>query len=147
MTCVTGRAALPATATGRNSTRQRTWRWRCRWKWPSWWSTTNGCRPAPKSSWSAAARTGIRHELADVLLYLVQLADKHNVDLRTLPRWKKCNSTPSNTHFKSSEAEGLADLRGDDAPGGRGGRHFIVVAGARQDHDLGGVAGGLRARA
>jgi len=31
----------------------------------------------------AAARTGIRHELADVLLYLVQLADKHNVDLRT----------------------------------------------------------------
>lgn len=29
----------------------------------------------------AAARTGIRHELADVLLYLVQLADKHGVDL------------------------------------------------------------------
>ncbi|NGZ82819.1 nucleotide pyrophosphohydrolase [Duganella aceris] len=28
-----------------------------------------------------AARTGIRHELADVLLYLVQLADKHGVDL------------------------------------------------------------------
>ena len=29
----------------------------------------------------AAARTGIRHELADVLLYLVQLADKTGVDL------------------------------------------------------------------
>jgi NTP pyrophosphatase (non-canonical NTP hydrolase) len=28
-----------------------------------------------------AARTGIRHELADVLLYLVQLADQHGVDL------------------------------------------------------------------
>jgi NTP pyrophosphatase (non-canonical NTP hydrolase) len=28
-----------------------------------------------------AARTGIRHELADVLLYLVQLADKTGVDL------------------------------------------------------------------
>jgi len=28
-----------------------------------------------------AARVGIRHELADVLLYLVQLADKHGVDL------------------------------------------------------------------
>ncbi|WP_444847994.1 nucleotide pyrophosphohydrolase [Duganella caerulea] len=28
-----------------------------------------------------AARTGIRHELADVLLYLVQLADKVDVDL------------------------------------------------------------------
>jgi NTP pyrophosphatase (non-canonical NTP hydrolase) len=30
---------------------------------------------------SDAARVGIRHELADVLLYLVQLADKHGVDL------------------------------------------------------------------
>jgi NTP pyrophosphatase (non-canonical NTP hydrolase) len=29
-----------------------------------------------------AKRTGIRHELADVLLYLVQLADKTGVDLR-----------------------------------------------------------------
>ena len=28
-----------------------------------------------------AGRTGIRHELADVLLYLVQLADKTGVDL------------------------------------------------------------------
>jgi len=28
-----------------------------------------------------AARVGIRHELADVLLYLVQLADQHGVDL------------------------------------------------------------------
>lgn len=28
-----------------------------------------------------AKRTGIRHELADVLLYLVQLADKSGVDL------------------------------------------------------------------
>jgi NTP pyrophosphatase (non-canonical NTP hydrolase) len=28
-----------------------------------------------------AAREGIRHELADVLLYLVQLADQHGVDL------------------------------------------------------------------
>jgi NTP pyrophosphatase (non-canonical NTP hydrolase) len=27
-------------------------------------------------------RDGIRHELADVLLYLVQLADRHQVDLR-----------------------------------------------------------------
>ena len=27
-------------------------------------------------------RTGIRHELADVLLYLIQLADKSGVDLR-----------------------------------------------------------------
>lgn len=30
---------------------------------------------------SDAARVGIRHELADVLLYLVQLADQHGVDL------------------------------------------------------------------
>lgn len=30
---------------------------------------------------SDKARTGIRHEMADVLLYLVQLADKHGVDL------------------------------------------------------------------
>jgi dCTP diphosphatase len=29
-----------------------------------------------------AKRTGIRHELADVLLYLVQLADQTGVDLR-----------------------------------------------------------------
>ncbi|UGQ49340.1 nucleotide pyrophosphohydrolase [Massilia endophytica] len=29
-----------------------------------------------------AAREGVRHELADVLLYLVQLADKLDVDLR-----------------------------------------------------------------
>nr|WP_315402180.1 nucleotide pyrophosphohydrolase [uncultured Duganella sp.] len=29
-----------------------------------------------------AKRAGIRHELADVLLYLVQLADKSGVDLR-----------------------------------------------------------------
>jgi NTP pyrophosphatase (non-canonical NTP hydrolase) len=29
-----------------------------------------------------AGRAGIRHELADVLLYLVQLADKSGVDLR-----------------------------------------------------------------
>lgn len=28
-------------------------------------------------------RTGIRHELADVLVYLIQLADKTNVDLRS----------------------------------------------------------------
>jgi len=28
-----------------------------------------------------AKRTGIRHEMADVLLYLIQLADKHNIDL------------------------------------------------------------------
>ncbi|MES2262350.1 MAG: nucleotide pyrophosphohydrolase [Pseudomonadota bacterium] len=27
-------------------------------------------------------REGIRHELADVMLYLVQLADRHGVDLR-----------------------------------------------------------------
>jgi NTP pyrophosphatase (non-canonical NTP hydrolase) len=29
-----------------------------------------------------AKRTGIRHELADVLVYLIQLADKTGVDLR-----------------------------------------------------------------
>ena len=29
-----------------------------------------------------AKRTGIRHELADVLMYLVRLADKSGVDLR-----------------------------------------------------------------
>jgi NTP pyrophosphatase (non-canonical NTP hydrolase) len=34
-----------------------------------------------ESELSDASRTGIRHELADVLLYLVQLADKHGVDL------------------------------------------------------------------
>lgn len=28
-------------------------------------------------------RTGIRHEMADVLLYLIQLADQHQVDLRS----------------------------------------------------------------
>lgn len=27
-------------------------------------------------------RTGIRHEMADVLLYLIQLADQHQIDLR-----------------------------------------------------------------
>jgi NTP pyrophosphatase (non-canonical NTP hydrolase) len=32
---------------------------------------------------TARAREGIRHELADVLLYLVQLADKTGVDLHT----------------------------------------------------------------
>ena len=31
----------------------------------------------------ARSREGIRHELADVLLYLVQLADRSGVDLRT----------------------------------------------------------------
>src|SRR5450830_888035 len=30
-----------------------------------------------------AKRTGIRHEMADVLVYLIQLADKTGVDLRT----------------------------------------------------------------
>ncbi|WP_296000187.1 nucleotide pyrophosphohydrolase [Rugamonas sp.] len=29
-----------------------------------------------------AKRTGIRHEMADVLVYLIQLADRCNVDLR-----------------------------------------------------------------
>lgn len=35
-----------------------------------------------------AARTGIRHEMADVLLYLVQLADRCGVDLHQAVREK-----------------------------------------------------------
>jgi NTP pyrophosphatase (non-canonical NTP hydrolase) len=35
-----------------------------------------------------AKRLGIRHELADVLLYLVQLADKHGVDLHAAAKEK-----------------------------------------------------------
>jgi NTP pyrophosphatase (non-canonical NTP hydrolase) len=38
-------------------------------------------RTGAESELNDEARTGIRHELADVLLYLVQLADKHHVDL------------------------------------------------------------------
>jgi dCTP diphosphatase len=65
---------------------------------------------------SDAARTGIRHELADVLLYLVQLADKHNVDLHAAALEKmQLNAIK---YPRGSEAEGLADLRRDDAPGG-----------------------------
>jgi NTP pyrophosphatase (non-canonical NTP hydrolase) len=64
---------------------------------------------------SDAARSGIRHELADVLLYLVQLADKHNVDLHAAALEKMHLNAIK--YPRGSEAEGLADLRRDDAPG------------------------------
>lgn len=61
-----------------------------------------------------AKRTGIRHELADVLLYLVQLADKTGVDLHAASLEKMALNVVKHPAVKHPAVKSPADkVRGD----------------------------------
>ena len=61
-----------------------------------------------------AKRVGIRHELADVLLYLVQLADKTGVDLHAAALEKMALNVVKHPAVKYPAAKSPADkVRGD----------------------------------
>ena len=70
----------PRTGTGSSSIRRRTWPRRWSWRLANCWSTSSGLTEEQSRALSPEKRDAVGAELADVLLYLIQLASALGID-------------------------------------------------------------------
>ena len=78
---VTNSDALPPTAIGISSTPPRIWLLPWQWRLPNYFEPFQWLTEEQSRTLTAEQSLAVREEMADVLLYLIRLADKLDVDL------------------------------------------------------------------